>query len=418
MIVLKKVNISSFGKVLLKFGTTQAIANFLRIISGFLVVRLLEPELYGQFSGIGVYLGYFALLQLGMINGLSREFPYFKGKGEEEYSKQLANTSFVVTSLIGVITALVFLSFSIYSFANNDHQLALVYLTYGIIGGLDLFIHQFLVALYRTSSDFGKLSKQNIIVGVWNLLSVAFVWFYGFYGLLLRGVFLAGVQFILLYKHKPYPLLFNLHFGDLKLLLKTGFPIFILGQINPLWSTIVNNIIFSFGGARYFGLYALANIVQTSMNIVPKSFSQVIYPRMSIMYGQGKTPQQIIRLNAKPLFFQFFVMLGIAVSGAIAMPYIVPYLLPKYADGIEAAQWIMFVPVILSFGAINNIFNVIKKQKYFYLSMFTGAILGTAIIYYKMKTMVDFDLLIFPQGMILGKLVQQLMSLFFALRLK
>lgn len=414
---LKKYQLSTFGKVLLGFASSQILANFLRILSGFLVVRALDPEAYGLFTGVGVYLGYFALGHLGIINGLGREFPYQLGKGNEAYGKQLANSSFVVTLIVGLLSAFVFSGLACYHFVTQNTLMGVTFLTYVIVAGLNLFNTQFLPVLYRTSSDFGKLSRQNIIFGFINLGSVILVIKFGFEGLLIRGILLALSQFYLLYRNKPYPLELMIKKNDVIQLFKTGLPIYMVGQVNPLWSTILQNIIFSFGGAKYFGLYALANIVVSSMSIIPQSFGQVIYPRMSIMYGQGKSPGEIIMLNLKPLFFQFFVMLAIAIAGVFILPWVIPYLLPKYTEGIGPAQWMLFVPVVTSFGAINNIFNVTKQQKKYFIALLSGAILGTATIYYRLVG-TEFDLMIFPQGLIIGMLIQQVVGIFLAFRLK
>lgn len=412
-----KLNTTTFGQTIIRFASSQIISNFLRIISGFLVVRMLDPEQYGLFTGVGIYLGYFALGHVGVINGLGREFPFQLGKGNEENGKQLSNSTYGITAIIALLTSVFFLSLAGYQFIAGNTLQGVIFMTYVFIGGLNLFNTAFLPTLYRTSSDFGKLSKINMSVGVWNFLSVGFVWLLGFWGLLVRGVFLALLQAWLLFKRKPYPLQLRLIRNDVVHLFKTGFPIYMVGQVNPLWGTIVNNIIFAFGGAKFFGLYALANIVQSSMLVIPQSFGQVIYPRMSIMFGEGKTPREIIRLNLKPLFFQFFVMLAVAITGAVLLPWVIPFLLPKYTEGIEAAQWIMFVPVILSFGAINNIFNATKQQKFYFIALITGAIIGTIFIIYRLSAS-EFDLLVFPQGMILGKLIQQTVAIFFAYRLK
>ena len=415
--IFKELKISTFGEVLLRFASSQIISNFLRIIAGFLVVRMIDPADYGLFTGVGIYLGYFALGHLGVINGLGREFPFQLGRGNDAYGRRLANSAFAITSLIGLVSAAAYLSLSIYHFVVNNNLLGSVFLSYVIVAGLNLFNTQLLPVLYRTSSDFDKLSKLNITFGFWNLLSVLLVLMFGFVGLLLRGIALALIQFYLLFKNKPYPLSLKIIKNDVLHLFKTGLPIYMIGQVGPLWSTIINNIIIAMGGARYFGLYALAHIVQTSMSIIPQSFGQVIYPRMAVMYGKGHTPHEIIRLNIKPLFFQFFVMLTIAVVGVFILPYIIPYLLPKYTDGIGPAQWIMFVSVVSSFGAINNIFNVTKQQKYYFIALISGALIGTAYIYFRLAG-AEFNLMVFPQGFIIGTLVQQVIGIFFAFRLK
>lgn len=415
--LLNNYEFSAFGKILVNFASSQMLSNFLRIVSGLLVVRMLNPEEYGLFTGIGVYLGYFSLGHVGIINGLGREFPFHLGKGNEEYGKQLANSTYVVTSIIGVITSLFFFVLAIYNLFSGKTILGIIFLSYVFIGGLNLFYTQFFPSLYRTNSDFAKLSKINLSFGIWNLVSVGLVWLSGFWGLIIRAVFLAIIQSYMLFKKKPYKLHFKFLKEDLVHLFKTGFPIFMVGQINPIWGTIMNTIIFSMGGAKFFGLYALANIVQSSMMVIPSSFSQVIYPRMSIMYGEGKKAQDIIKLNLKPMFLQFFVMLIISIIGAFLLPIVIPWLLPKYVSGIGAAQLSMFLPVVLSFGSISDIFNVTKQQKFYFIALVTGAIVGTSYIFFRLIN-AEFDLMIFPQGLILGMLIQQIIAIFFALRLK
>ena len=47
-----------------------------------MVVRLIDPESFGYFSGIGIYTGYILLGNGGIINGLGRELPYELGRGK------------------------------------------------------------------------------------------------------------------------------------------------------------------------------------------------------------------------------------------------------------------------------------------------------------------------------------------------
>lgn len=414
---LSRYQFSSFGKVLLRYASSQVISNLFRVIAGLLVVRLVDPEIYGVYSGVSIYIGYFALGHIGIINGLGREFPYQLGKGNDAYGKQLAGSTFAISTLIGFLSSIVFLILSVYHYIHHEYLLGITFLSYVIVAGLNLLNSQFLPVLYRTNADFDKLSKINITFGLWNIVSVLLIWKFGFNGLLIRGIALSVIQFYQLFKNKPYPLKIKPIKPDIVHLIKTGFPIFLIGNLNSLWMTIINNIIFSLGGARSFGLYALANIVQTTVMMIPRSFGQVIYPRMAIMYGQGKAPNEIMRLNLKPLFFQFFVMLTVALAGVLLLPVLIPWLLPKYIEGIPPAQWILFVAAITSFGSLNGIFNVIKQQKFYFFSLLTGAAIGTAYIYIRIVSS-GFDLLIFPQGLLLGILIQQALSLFFAFRLK
>ena len=98
---IRAYKISSLGKVLIRFASSQIISHFLRIVSGFLVIRMLDPEKYGTFTGVGIFVGFFALGYIGVINGLGKALPYQLGKGNDEYGRQLANITMVVTSFVG-----------------------------------------------------------------------------------------------------------------------------------------------------------------------------------------------------------------------------------------------------------------------------------------------------------------------------
>jgi len=408
-VTVKKIQLSEFGKVLLRFASAQIVSNFLRLISGFLVVRAIDPEMYGRFTGIGIYMGYLLLGHGGIINGLGRELPFELGKKNDSYAKELASSVYSLSIGLSMLFALFFVGLSLYYFIYNHTILAAICLSYVIIGGLNLLNQQFLPVLYRTNKDFDSLSKQDIRFGIGNLASVLLVYYFGLYGLIARGIFLAIYQFVLLFRNKPYPLKIKFHFSHFKKLFKTGLPIFMVGQVNPLWATVMNNIIFSVGSAASFGLFSLSTIVQGAIGIIPASFSSIIYPRMAIMLGEGKPVKKILSSNYKAVSFQFLVMLVIASLGCWLLPFIVPIILPKYVDGIRAAQWMLFVPVAQSLGALNNIYNVVKKQFWYFISLCSGAIVGSLYTYIRLKH--GFLLEIFSQGLFLGVAVQQILSL-------
>jgi len=415
--VKNRLQFGDFGKVIARYASAQIASNFLRLLSGFLVVSFIDPDLYGQFSGIGVFLGYILLGHGGIVNGLSRELPYELGRNNDQYAKQMASSVYVLSVAICFVASLSFLGFGIKFLLQGDTTTAFIYFAYTIIGGLHLLNKQFLPTLYRTNKDFDSLSKQNISVGLGNVITVILVYFFSLYGLIARGIILALLEFYLLFKNKPYKLSFVYHLKHFRTLFKTGLPIFMVGQVGPIWNTIMNNIIFSGSGALNFGLYSLSTIIQGAFGVIPHSFSQVIYPRMSIMLGQGKSVSYIVRSSLKPIVFQFFVMAGISIIGVLLLPIVIPIILPKYTEGILAAQWMLFVPVAQSFGALNNIYNVVKKQKWYFLSLLTGAIVGSLYIYWKVQSG-NFQLEYFPQGILIGTIIQQVLSLLFLSTIK
>lgn len=411
--MLNKFNLGDFGKVLVKFASAQVIYNVLRLIAGFLVVKIIAPEIYGLFSGVGIFLGYVMLGHLGTINGLGRELPYQLGKGNKELVDDYANTGYWISLFVGSIAFLVFFFLALKSYYNQEEfNLVLVYATYAVLGFFHIMNNAYLPVLYRTNSDFNLLSKINIISAIVNIITVLLVYYFTFYGLLGRAVILIIVRFILLYHFRPLQITPKIDFNSFKTLLKVGIPIYAVGQVRPLWATIQNNILFAMGGALQYGYYALVNIINGAIGVIPVAFSQVVYPRMAIQLGRGESKEKILAQVKKPTIFQFVLLFVIAVIGSLLLPYIIPIILPKYSSGIVAAQWAFFIPVVQSLGLVNNYYNVVKKQKYYLISLLVGALIGLSyvlsILHFK-----DFNLAFFPQGIIIGSIVQIGLSVYF-----
>lgn len=420
VIMIKKLfarrTLGAFGQVLIAYASSQVISNVMRMVAGLLCVRLVDPHEFGAFSGIGVFLGYVLLGHGGVINGLSRQLPFELGRGNDGYAGDLASSTYALTSVLGGLAALSFLVCAIWNFFYGDAGMGFLFLSYVVIGGVHLFNKQFLPVLYRTNGDFQSLARQNTLLGVGNLVSVLLVWKWGLWGLCIRGILLALFECCLLYYSSPYRLRWRFRWEDYQKLIRVGFPIFVVGNVNPFWSTVINNLVFSIGGAANFGFYSLSNIVQGAIGVIPSSFSQVIYPRMAIMFGEGKSLPAIVKANVGAIVFQFIVIFLFATIGALVMPYVVPMVLPKYISGISAAQWMLFVPVVQSLGAFSNLYNVVGRQRAYLIALLVGGLIGTAFVFFALETR-GFRLEIFPQGLLLGKSVQQVLSLWFLRKL-
>jgi len=87
-------------------------------------------------------------------------------------------------------------------------------------------------------------------------------------------------------------------------------------------------------------------------------------------------------------------------------------LLPNYMNGIEAARWTMLLILVAIWGVNNNIFNVIKKQKDFLISIIAGMVVFMVALLglYNLK---GFSLVIFPQAMLIGKMAQLIIAYLF-----
>jgi len=64
------------------FAGGNAIASIIGMASGLLTARLVEPADLGLFNGFKLILAYLPFVQMGIINGLSRELPYHAARND------------------------------------------------------------------------------------------------------------------------------------------------------------------------------------------------------------------------------------------------------------------------------------------------------------------------------------------------
>lgn len=396
-------------------GSAQMISNVIRIISGLIIARLILPEILGLFNGFGIIIGYLPILQLGIMNGLNRELPFLFGKGENERAKQFASVAQFWELLIGFISFSILFALSIVKLFQGNHLHFFGYLTYAFVAFHYFYSTNYLQILYRTNRDFNKLSVISLIVSSSSLLLIVFVWKWGFYGLGTRLLLTYAIELILLYKFRPLKVKPFFDKSIFKELLKVGIPIFIVGYIFSLWGVLQNTIVFKFGGAQQFGYFSLAIMVEGSLAILIGAVNQVVYPKLSFEYGKGTLYNKLIKIILKPVAIVFLILVPSVIIMWYALPYFVTWLLPQYVEGIYAAQWTLITLLVSIFGAFNLIFNVVKKQKDYLITIIVG-ILSFVFVLYILYINKGFDLVIFPQAMLIGKLVQIISAFFFIRR--
>ena len=399
---IKKIDKHSTSSMIIYLGSSQMISNVLRIINGILVARFMLPEMLGTFNGFGIILSYLPILQLGVMNGLNRELPYCFGKGEIDKAKGYASVAQFWELSLSILAFLILAFFAVYYLFQSKYIYAAGFFTYALSSIHHYYGLNYLQILFRTNRDFNNLSNITLIVSIASLVSVLLVWKWHFYGLCIRSVFTIAVEMFFLWKWKPLSVIPKMDYRIVKEIMKVGLPIFIVGIVFALWGTLQNTLILKLGGAEQYGYFALAFMIEGSMGIIVYSVAQVIYPKMAFEYGEGKRVKELLKLSFKPILFVFIFLIPSILVVWNILPFVVDLLLPKYINGIDAARWTMLLVIISIWGVNNNIFNVLKKQKDFLISIVIGMIIF-AITLFVLYNINGFSLIIFPQAMLIGK---------------
>ena len=373
------------------------------ILSGLLVAKILLPEQLGLFNSFTLFTSYIILMQIGIPNGLSREIPFLFGKNEFDLAKNYAAVAqFFSLTLGGVIFLLSVLAAFYYVF-NSNYIFAIGSIIVGVTSFQTLYVAKYLRILYRTNLDFKRIALVNIIVAFFSLLTILLVWKYEFYGLCLRVIILALVDWFFCFLWRPIKVKPKWNYFQFKELLKVGTPIFLVASVYGLWPTIQRTLIVLLGGVYALGLFALAIIVQNVLAQINNSINTVTFPKMSFEYGKGTSFIEVLKIPSKFVMYSLLIFSAIALVGWWLLPVLVHYFLPNYIEGIEAAKWMLLVSVISVFGTFSSIYVVLKRNMD-RLKSYSIGVLVWALFVYVFYSINGFSLILFPQAMILGYL--------------
>jgi O-antigen/teichoic acid export membrane protein len=394
---------SSVERTTAVFTSGNLIATGLRLISGVLTSRFVDPSVLGLFNGIGLVKGYVPLLLLGVNNGLNRELPYHVGRGDKERVSLLASAAQAWSLIVGAVAGIGMLVIAFYHVGNQRWQLSAGWGTFAVVVFMVVFGDIFLMALFRSCGRFVPLAKLSVLRAALRGVMVLLVWRFGFYGLCLREFTLALFVLAFLWCLRPLRERPRLSKKGILQLGKTGGPIFIVGQLYKLWGVLNATMVLKLCGTTGLGLFVIANLVGPTIAMVPQSLSQVAYPRMSEEYGKTGNIRSLVHLVRRPVAYAVVSTALLVAVTWFALPPLVGYVLPKYSEGILAGQWAALSTVVLAIAPFNDIFNVIKRQKIYAGSMIIG-IVGYFVALL-LLTHRQVYLAAFPQAMLIGRVV-------------
>ena len=387
------------------------LATALRTIGAIIQGRFVGPAVLGLFNGIGLALGYAPLLQLGVLNALNRELPYYFGKGDQKQVQELASAAQAWTIALGGSAAIGMLVVSVSYLATGDFQRCAGWATNVVLVFTLFYSNNYLQMTYRTSHDFARLAVVNVMVNVLSLLLLVLAALLSFYGLCLRQLIVELTSLSLLYYFRPVrvgPKWSTKHF---KHLLMVGLPIFGAGQLYALWSVLDRTLVFRLAGNEGMGLYSQAVTIMTAMEMLPLALSQVIYPRMAEKYAKTGRMAGLVQMASKPTLLATAGMIPvIAVSWWLVGPAI-QLVLPKYVAAVPVIRWTMLIPFVSALASINVFFPVARRLGLYTVAILTGiAAYGFALLW---LTRNEVSLIAFAQAMLVGRIVFVLVSFCF-----
>ncbi len=393
------------------------VAMALRLVGGVLLGRLVAPATLGLFTGIGLVLGYAPALQLGILNGLNRELPYFVGKGDLQRVKDLASAAQAWALVVGGAVFLALAGIAGWELAQGENWKAAGWFTNAILAVFLFYSTYYLQMTFRSSHDFARLALANVVESMAGVALLVVVAFMDFYGLCLRLVLMTAICAALLYHWRPIPVSPRWSFKDLKHLLIIGAPIFGVGQLFGWWGGVINStLVLKLTGTEGMGLYSMVVLGIGALDIVPAAVSQVIYPRMAEQYGRRQSIRGLLPLARKPMLLSAAGLVPVIVAAWFLVGPAMRLVVPAYADAVPAVQWALLIALVSSFQPLISVFNVVRRQDLYAIALVIGMAVYAGSLLLLIRDAVY--LAAFPQALLIGRAAYMLVSYFFIRRLR
>ena len=374
--------------------------SILRLFANILLAKFLTPQELGTINGISLVLVYGTFIQAGATNGLNRELPFFIGKGDRPRAEELASCSLAWSIGCGLLGCAVCLAWGGWEAIQGHWDLASGLVAYAIVLGL-LFPEQYLIATFRTTSEFKKLALVQVVVVAFSFLLMSGVWRFGYLGQCVRLAVTAALMCLLLWKWRPIRVRPRFSWKHLIHLFKVGLPIFAVGYFYAAWRSLDRAYVLKSLGREQLGYYQVSVLLMMAGMSVVVALGQVIYPKMSHIYGKTGDARTVLRIAIRPTLMMACGVLPLLAIGWLILPTMVQWLLPRYTPGIPAARWTLATIWFLCLTPTLNIYNVLKKQVYYGLVIAAG--LGMFLVAVPiLRSLNDNPIVPYAQAMTVG----------------
>lgn len=367
-------------KTLTNFLSSSMFAIPVSLVTSFISLRNIEPELMGIWVTVAIFQNYAAFFGIGVVNGMNRELPFALGQGKQERAREIASTSLSYVLLQASVYIVVGIAMTL--ILNKDYYFTIAICTFALKLIIDVY-SQYLASTYRSNSDFNKLSKAQWWSSIFRLLSAPLI-FLGFEGFLLYMVLFDLSRVVLLHWWRPIRVKPIWHSKGLVDIIKVGFPIFIAGYLTGLIDSIPRLFILNKGGTAALGLFAPVTMLFGVFIQFSGAFQNFTYPRFTYRFGQGESLANIVKSNIKIIVSVVGAMVLLLIPLYFALDYFVD-VFPKYEKSAPYLYMGLLVVPFITHKLTGVVFVVGKNFKYMYAFQVVKFLLLSGGIYASLR---------------------------------
>jgi O-antigen/teichoic acid export membrane protein len=365
--LINKIKQNNIVRNIFSFGSATLLSAGLSFVVGVLTRNMLGPEQYGYWLTVSMLFSFVPLFQLGTVNAMNRDVPFYLARKDYIRAQEIKNLTLSFIFTLPLFLVVIFLLISgLLFFIDISYEYQIGFLLASFISFF-IFLSTYVEMYYKSEQNFRMASKLVSVKSVsQSLITLLFIYFIGYEGLYI-GMLLALIIEVIIGRKSFQGFKFQFDLNKDKELIKTGFPILLVGLI---WSILIASdrlIITIFMTPEDLGNYGVGMLIFNSIMLLPQVIGQVFYPKvveLVSMQNYKEIYRQYLRVNS---FLAILMALLILVL-YLVFPLFVNLFIPDYNRGVAAGQVLIlgiYPLTLVNFAA--NYFNATKNHKVYFL---------------------------------------------------
>lgn len=361
------------------YASSSIIKAFATLVAGFFIAKFISPEDLGLWTTLSLFITYALFLQGGVINGLNLELPLSFGEGKNKRGRLMVSVAQTFTLYLSVAFFLVgIVLYFFFPFESDKVKYGVLAVSFIIVF---TFYQNHLLSTFRSNNSFLKLSYLQIVDAVVNLITILLVFYFSYYGMLLKAVLVIVLFVVLLHLQRPIKVQLKWDKKVFLKLFKVGFPIFILAYAESLALTFDKLMLIKFTDLKNLGFYSFALYALVFSTLFSNSIASYIYPKMSFQYGKDKNKLILWQYVKKITVLLLIIQIPLFVVGYFVIPKVVTDFFPNYIQSIVPMQILLFAGIMKGSVIGVNVIWSMKKWKYMIIYQASYSVLVVGFIY-------------------------------------
>jgi len=317
----------------------NGVSSVLGLLRGFYTARLLSPGDYGAWTLISSLLSYTNYADVGINTGFILEAPRLIGRGHLEQAQHVQQQVYTITLLICGTLAGFGMAIAFLPLPFTASQMASLRIVASAVLILALLNYYHVVA--RIQDRFDLISLSTVVaaaVATAGIVAVATMARSVPVELVALTAVLGSGAAALSLGIGTRPALAWPPDGDLlRRLIRLGLPVSLLPIAFTLFQSVDRWVVAMLAPAEDMGHYGLGTTLGLFLYMVPSTLAIVLFTRQIERFGATNDPRALEPLVSLPMRLSGYIMGLVAGSVALAMPFIIYYVVPAYWPGRRAA---------------------------------------------------------------------------------